>query len=239
MKQWIATLQTIKTWGKDALFPLFCVGCDKEGEWLCGWCIEHLDAELLLTCPGCNLPTRDGEPCRQCADEQVLTGFVAAGVYDAELPLARLITAYKYSYAEELSSALSAYLCNDDVLTQLYKWKISIVIPVPLHARRYAERGFNQAEPLANGVAHALVVPMVQALTRNKYTTAQARLSRTKRLSNVRGAFDVLNKEIVQKKHILLVDDVYSTGATMSECARTLLDAGAKQVYALTVARGK
>lgn len=231
------TITNTLAWVKEALFPRFCVGCNREGTWFCHWCQDHFDPECLLACPGCNLPTQNGERCQQCESVQVLSGSVSLGVYEPELPLAKLITAYKYAFAEELAGLLQSFTSFDDLHEAIAAWRIDAIVPVPLHPRRYAERGFNQALPIAEAVSIYADVPVSYALKRTKYTTKQARLSKKDRQQNVQGAFDV--KEDVEGKRVLLVDDVYTTGATMTECALVLQDAGARQVFGFTLARGR
>jgi len=116
---------------------------------------------------------------------------------------------------------------------------MDMIIPVPLHKKRYAERGFNQATLLARELKKVIQVPVkTKRLARAKNTPHQARLNREGRLKNVENAFRILSPEKIQGKQILLVDDVYTTGATMQTCAEVLLEAGAKDVYGWTLARG-
>ncbi|WP_419785091.1 ComF family protein [Pseudodesulfovibrio sp.] len=111
------------------------------------------------------------------------------------------------------------------------------VIPVPLHRRRLAWRGFNQSSELGRAVAKALDIPLWNhALTRTRYTQPQTTLDRNERQQNIKNAFAARN-EIIDGKRILLVDDVYTTGATLRECARTLRRAGATSVDVLVLAR--
>jgi len=233
------TITNTLAWVKEALFPRFCIGCNQEGTWFCSWCQDHFDAECLPACPGCNLPTQNGECCRQCDSAQVLSGSVSLGVYEPELPLAKLITAYKYAFAEELAELLQSFVALEELQTAVLEWKIDMIVPVPLHPRRYAERGFNQAKPIADALAEGLNTLVADALIRKKYTTKQARLSKKDREHNVRGAFHVVGSELIKGKNVLVVDDVYTTGATMAECAEVLKKSGAKRVYGFTLARGK
>lgn len=124
------------------------------------------------------------------------------------------------------SAVRSADLCAD------------VVIPVPLHARRLAERGYNQAALIGRAVAAELRVPLAaRALVRVRSTARQATLDRADRFENVREAFRVRDAAAVQGRRVALVDDVLTTGATMDACALALLDAGAVSVTAVVVAR--
>jgi len=112
------------------------------------------------------------------------------------------------------------------------------VIPVPLHPLRKREREFNQAEVLGREIARRRGWAFCDALQRRKYTVTQTHFDRTHRMQNLRDAFAIRQNRSVQGKHLLLVDDVLTTGSTLDECARVLLEAGAASVHALTVARG-
>ena len=114
---------------------------------------------------------------------------------------------------------------------------IDAVVPVPLHKERERERGFNQAELLAGVVANRFHRPVLRkALARTRRTSPQAGKPR-ERTRNVRGAFAVGNPETVKDRTLLLVDDVFTTGATVNECAKVLMKAGAQGVFVYTLAR--
>lgn len=112
-----------------------------------------------------------------------------------------------------------------------------LVIPVPLHWRRRWQRGYNQSALLAAGVAECLHLPWQNVLRRRVYTPRQAGLSRHDRLRNLRGAFAVCRQAQVKGLSVLLVDDVFTTGSTLAECSRALIQAGVAEVNVLTIAR--
>ncbi len=114
-----------------------------------------------------------------------------------------------------------------------------LIVPVPLHLERLKERGFNQSGLLAGELARKLRVPVsFDTIIRKNQTEPQTRLNRVQRLKNVKGAFELSGARDVQGRRILLVDDVFTTGTTLSECARTLKKkGGASEVHALTVTR--
>jgi ComF family protein len=115
---------------------------------------------------------------------------------------------------------------------------VDLVIPVPLHPKRLREREFNQSLLLADRIARRLGLPLSYAnLVRIAPAPAQTTLSRKRRLKNLRGAFAVRRPDAIAGKRILLIDDVFTTGATVNECAKTLRKAGAGDVFALTLAR--
>ncbi len=114
----------------------------------------------------------------------------------------------------------------------------SMVIPVPLHVKRLRERGFNQSGILAREIARTCSIPLdCASLERKVDTKPQTALKKTERAKNIRGAFAVTNPDNVEGKKILLIDDVFTTGSTLRECARVLIRNGAKEVAALTLAR--
>jgi ComF family protein len=113
-----------------------------------------------------------------------------------------------------------------------------LIVPVPLHSRRLQQRGFNQAGLIARKLGPKLGLPVhLGVLVRRRWTEPQTRLGRTERLHNVKGAFAVTKAAVVRERCVLLVDDVYTTGTTLSEGARVLKAAGAGMVGALTIAR--
>ncbi len=164
-----------------------------------------------------------------------LRGFDAAYSFGSyEGVLRELIHLYKYgrirTLARPLCDFLSAALPRDE--------RFDAVTPVPLHWRRQWQRGFNQSELLARGIARRTGIPMVKALKRVRATPAQASLSKTDRRRNVATAFRQRRRaRVLRAKRILLIDDVMTTGATAAACALVLKRAGAARVALLTVAR--
>jgi ComF family protein len=115
--------------------------------------------------------------------------------------------------------------------------EIDWLVPVPLHHQRLKQRGYNQAELLSGVIGHYLELPVITALKRVKNTHPQFDLPREKRFSNIRAAFDASKEVDLSGKRLLLVDDIYTTGATVNECCRALLLAGARSVNIFTLAR--
>ena len=115
--------------------------------------------------------------------------------------------------------------------------RFDLIVPVPLHPARERERGFNQATLLAELLARQFTVPLCAVLERIRYTTTQTAYDRAERMENLHDAFRLRKKANVRELHVLLIDDVLTTGSTLSECARILKEAGATSVYAATAAR--
>lgn len=150
-----------------------------------------------------------------------------------EGPLRKLIHVFKYSgvtpMASKLGSLLNAALPREQ--------QFDVIVPMPLHWRKRLQRGFNQSELLAKFVSRRSGIRVSNALRRRKRTDAQAGLTRSQRRTNVAGAFEVSRRSEVQGRHVLLIDDVFTTGATASACAGVLKRAGAQRVTVLTLAR--
>jgi ComF family protein len=115
--------------------------------------------------------------------------------------------------------------------------RFDVIVPVPLHAARQRERGFNQASLLADLLSAQTSIPSRPLLERIRYTTTQTALDRSQRMENLHNAFRLRKKADVRGLRVLLIDDVLTTGSTLSECARVLKRAGANSVYAATAAR--
>jgi ComF family protein len=173
--------------------------------------------------------------CRACAATLVAAegrapGQIAPFVYGGALAIA--IASFKYDKRVDRARPLGHLLLG--ALAPLRASPPSLVVPVPLHARRAAMRGFNQAALLAKPVARALGARFAVALRRERDTDAQALLDRELRLRNVKGAFVAVRR--IPGESVLLVDDVKTTGATLEACAVALLRAGAKDVRTLVLA---
>lgn len=218
----------------DLIFPKFCVGCGIEGVWLCASCKKKIINVDKPTCPSCNRLTDRGNFCRRCRPNSYLTGVIVAAYYD-EGPLKEAIHNYKYNYIFDLKNDLASILIES--LKKRWR-KSALLIPVPLHKKRKAERGFNQAELLANVISKKQNIPILNnKLVRLKYTKQQVKLSGKKRRKNLSGAFVWIGNKEIDKKIVLLVDDVYTTGTTLQECAKVLKVAGAKEVWGLVLAK--
>jgi ComF family protein len=114
----------------------------------------------------------------------------------------------------------------------------SLIIPVPLHIKKLRKRGFNQSIILANSLGKKWQIPInFSLLKRSKFTLTQTGLDKKERERNIKGAFEVKDKTKIAGRNIILIDDVYTTGATLNECAKKLIKAGAQKVAVLTLAR--
>ncbi len=152
--------------------------------------------------------------------------------------MGKLLHALKYDFAEDVLPTIRDIVNNFIRTHSIHISSIDAVVPIPLHSRRYAERGFNQSERIAGMVGSALHIPVIHLLHRQIYTKPQVTLGRAERLRNVKDAFVFTPYVDSSLKRVLLVDDVYTTGATMQSAAQVLTTSGIKEVMAFTLARG-
>lgn len=200
----------------DILFPINCVVCGREGQWWCSDCMPPSIAPIVWK----------PDPSSNAA----LTHVAALFEYGHEAPIGKCIQALKYNFQTGYTQVWERLLHYSTIRTDF------VCIPVPLHSRRMRERGFNQAEYLAAVIAknHGLSLN-ADSLKRVRYTHQQAHLHRLDRLRNVVDAFAWCGK--VVPRRVYLVDDVYTTGATMQACAQVLHAAGVEHIEGLVVAR--
>lgn len=250
-------LTKIKDFALDLIFPKNCVGCGKEGEWICQTCQKKIVLVKTPTCPTCQKITNNGQFCPKCRVKTNLTGVIVAAYYE-EGPLKEAIHTFKYEGVFDLSDDLSKILLAgfNHIVSKKFNQKHTIIIPVPLHKKRRAQRGFNQAELLARQIITKRQKnikteeqinldrenwQMVNnKLIRHKYQKkSQVELSGKARRINLQNSFSwVGDKNELSGKVVLLVDDVYTTGSTLNECAKILRrEAGVRQVWGLVLAK--
>ena len=229
----------------DLVFPRHCAGCGRTVDrprglicWECFRTIELRDAGLCQLC-GLKIEGRITHDftCSACRDAKPSFDTArSAGRFGGVLR--ELLHQFKYNHATWLCEDL-ADLLHGCVLAHFVAEEVDTVVPVPLHRQKQRDRGYNQAALLASALAPRLARPCVgDVLVRTRYTPTQTRLHAEQRRRNVRHAFAVRGPEWVRGRTVLLVDDVMTTGATLSEAAATLKRAGAWRVWAATVARG-
>lgn len=223
---------------KDYVFPVYCLGCQKEGEWICNDCFGNISLAGVFCCPVCHKETVAGICCEACQENSFLNSQMAATSYKEASLIGKVIQALKYQYAEDVEVVIKDIIKQFvDGRTGLFN-EINFIVPVPLHRKRYVERGFNQAEKIAKILAGVLNKPMEDILQRTRHTGQQAKLKREERLENLKNAFEIKNDFAVKNKTILLVDDVFTTGSTMQECAKILKGGGVEKIMGFSVARG-
>ncbi len=230
---------------KDCLFPIFCLDCQTEGEWWCKNCAQKSFTGGEFYCPVCHLKNLNGKSCFNCQAVSSLEAVAAFFNYQENKTVAELIRIFKYNLAKDINTLWSQI--NLEFLYSVWQsggWPYSgiTIIPVPLHTKRQRERGFNQADLLAKNIFEILKKDHQNIefdnlnLQRVKFTKQQAKLNRQERLVNLKDAF-IWKEKKSPTANIILVDDVFTSGATMQECARILKKAGAQRVYGLVMAR--
>lgn len=214
------------------LFPPNCGGCGKPGSRWCQDCQKSVKALDGIVCEICGLPQDKSGVCRVClASRPRFISLRAWGVFEGSLQAAL----HKLKYRRDLSmgEALAAGMMP---FVQDLNWQVDLVVPVPLGKQRIRERGYNQVAMIAKPLAMGLGLQYSEkALLRRKETRTQVGLSREERHKNVHEAFQADTG--VNGRSVLIMDDVSTTGSTLSSGADALYTAGAKSVYALTVAR--
>ncbi len=249
-----------------AIFPSNCRICRSPLANLsrlpvCDECLAKIVPFQVSCCRFCGDPLAPDsefmtvEMCANCYLERPL--FARAASHAAYMgELRELIHLLKYHQVRPASGALGRMLAHAaEPLLASFDSQPVFVIPVPLHAAKFRERGFNQSELMARAAIRELgrqagaaasdggeraavrLELLTTVLLRRRATASQVGMTREERRENIRGAFAVAGKEQVAGREVLLVDDVMTTGATVSECARMLLGAGVKAVYVATVAR--
>jgi ComF family protein len=228
------------------IFPTACAVCQKPlwedpVPFFCRQCWDKLQPIPRPVCPRCGRPfassiALDYSPTHQCGTcrTRPLALTQTWSLFPYQTPLKEAIALFKYrgklSLAKPLAQALIGALPDLPA--------VDGIIPVPLHPQRLREREYNQSLLLADRLSHQTGIPLLLAsLIRSRPTAPQTSLSKKDRLKNLRGAFSVTKPVHIQGKRILLVDDVFTTGTTLHECAKTLRRAGSNHIYGLTLAR--
>lgn len=226
------------------LYPASCASCGAsigDAAQLCDRCAQELPWLRAPFCARCSQPfagaLSDSFVCANC-DDRVLHFESAISAYRSRGVVRRVLHDFKYNGHRHLRHLLGRWLVETLDDPRLAGRRFDCIVPVPLHPRRKRERGFNQAELLAAALARASSVPVRCALKRIRYTTTQTQFDRDERQENLAGAFRLRRGEAVRDLRIMLVDDVLTTGSTLSECAWVLKRNGALSVHAATAARG-
>ncbi len=221
----------------DVLFPRKCLGCGKEGEYLCVNCYGKINFHPQQRCAVCNRNSIDGRIHYRCNRAWGLDGVWAATSYEGVMRT--VLHKFKYGDVRNLNR-MAAGMMAENLPAGLKEFEL--VVPVPLFGLRKRWRGFNQAEMLARELGKRLGVEVnSKILIRKKFGLLQAQIKeRKKRLANLRQGFEInpeMKRTEVRGKRILLVDDIVTTGTTLRRAALPLKRAGASQVWGVVVAR--
>ncbi|OHA00686.1 MAG: hypothetical protein A3C07_00495 [Candidatus Sungbacteria bacterium RIFCSPHIGHO2_02_FULL_47_11] len=225
----------------DLLFPPLCFGCKTEGAFLCARCKTDL-RWIPPTCFVCGAfrPPRKrvpaGRTCSLCQKKTHIYAFLSPFSYAQDLVREQLHS-FKYNRVRSLDAIFAQLLREYLDIYNINLPKNEVIIPIPLHKSRERTRGFNQSERIARRLQEIFPIEFrSDILQKIKPTKPQIELTASERRQNVIGTFAVNHPEVIKNKTVILLDDVKTTGATLEEAARVLKDAGAKKIWAITIA---
>ena len=225
------------------LYPATCAICGKHvraSEYLCDGCEAKVVRIVPPCCEICSEPfegsINTAFTCANCA-HRTIHFDAAVAAYRGRGIVRDVIHQFKYNRQIHLRHLVARWLraALDD--ERLRDCRFDVIVPVPLHPARQRERGFNQASLLAQLLSAHTSIPSKPLLKRIRYTTTQTALDRSERMENLHNAFRLRKNADMRGLRVLLIDDVLTTGSTLSECARVLKRAGAISVHAATAAR--
>ncbi len=229
----------------EIIFPPQCLGCAEilhrsNGHIFCPDCEEKITFITGSICDICGTTFPDSPDqnhlCGDCLKTKPYFSCARA-IFSYDDAILNSIHQFKYKSDLSVGEILSDFMAGfsfPDIDFADY----SLIIPVPLHIKRLRERGFNQSLILARAIGEKHQIPVdFSLLKRHKFILTQTGSNKKERKQNIKGAFEVTDKKKISGKSIILIDDVYTTGATVNECAKTLMKAGAQKVSVLTLAR--
>ncbi|HNW09467.1 MAG TPA: hypothetical protein PK619_02980 [bacterium] len=225
--------QTVVDW----LFPKQCLGCSLEGDWLCPACRLRLKTKNICQCPLCRRRNLTGAVCENCRTKSTLAGLWVVADYDNKL-VQKIIQAIKYRFIIDLAGEFDSLIA--DYFLRFPAWSEDFVlVPIPLARKRFLARGFNQAELICLSVQRNFKNQIEYLLKRDIFLSPQVELDSRRRQENISGNFSLAGQvdNHMLDRRLVLVDDVYTTGATMQECAKVLHGAGFKEIWGLVIAR--
>jgi ComF family protein len=209
----------------DCLFPFFCIQCNVRDTYFCPACRT---GSWFAQPGGVRVTPIDGQ----------VSVVNSLSTYTAHPVIERLLEDYKYGSITKAQLVVSDWMRNAPWLIEKIG-ECHALVPVPLHPRRLAERGFNQAEHIARILGEMCAIPVItDALIRIRATKQQATLTRKERIINVQNAFVCIKPQKVAGKNIILVDDVYTTGSTLRACATSLHNAATASISGFTLVHG-
>lgn len=220
----------------DFFFPCTCPGCQEvqKSEGFCGRCWKRLDFITAPFCPLCGNPTSWQEKglCYQCRLwTPLFTSHRSLWRYG---PLSRkVIFSLKHGHYKYLGHLFAQWL-----LPLMTEQSVQYIVPVPLHPSKLRRRGFNQAAVVARDISILTGIPLLlESLVRVTHTLSQGYFSHSRRTENVEGAFECIQQTFLEGANVYLIDDVYTTGATLNACTQALKNAGVCQVHGITLAK--
>lgn len=216
----------------DFLLPRFCVSCDNKitikDNVVCSNCLKKFE----LT----NKNQIKKEFEKKFLNDKIISGFTSPFIFSETSILQKLIHELKYNQNYHIGKFLGELAANYSKEI-IQKWNIDYIVPVPLHKIKKAERGYNQSQEISKGYSEVLNINILRkSIIRKRFTPSQTKLNLEERKLNIADAFAVKNKKRIINKNILLIDDVITTGATISECGKELLNNGAAKIFCTSIA---
>lgn len=216
----------------DFIFPRKCLTCK-----------VNLSTYEKVICTNClstfkKVPNEiiHQEYMKKFKDNMLIDDFHSAFIFEKDKPIQNLLHSYKYENKIYVGKFLGELIFNE-LNIKLFEWDADYIIPVPLHTFKKLQRGYNQSYYIAKAISKKLNIPLKpNLLKRKRFTQTQTKMNFIERKENVRNAFQVKHDNKIIDKKIILIDDVITTGATVSECAKTLKEKNAKKVFALSFA---
>ena len=218
----------------ELLFPRRCAGCGRFGEVWCRFCDRSLIKIRGRICPRCGRKQASPHPCAHCRQHPLPLTVRSYAMYDG--PLMRALLHLKYRPNQNLAQVFAEWLRE---LLRREQWHPTMIAAVPLAASRQRQRGYNQVDLITSALSRMTELPYDPGVLRRiRETPSQVGLNPAERRLNVAGAFEACSLGD-QNQTVLLVDDLFTTGATMAACASALLEKGAQQVLGVTIARAR
>ncbi len=216
----------------DFFLPRFCIACKTKlsslEKFVCTNCITELQHPTQLRI--------QKEFDRKFSNDKIISGFSSAFIFKNDTPIQTIVHTLKYNKQFHVGKFFAEQIVLN-LRKEITAWNSTLLIPVPLHSLRKAERGFNQSEEIAKALSNLLELPVnSSSLKRKRYTETQTTLTLLERKQNMANAFVIKNKKRIANQTIILIDDVITTGATITECGKVLLANGATKIYALSAA---
>jgi len=238
---WITNINKIKDFFLKLFFPINCLGCGQENYFICHNCLENIPILDDLICPICRKKTIDGRLHHKCCFN--LDGIIIAVNYNQPL-VKKAIRNFKYApysfpLAKNLAFLIIKRLKRSPVLVSYFIKNNFILTPIPITRRKLAQRGYNQSLLLAEELSKEFNLPIMEVLAKIKETRSQANLNKEERQNNIKNIFAIDEKFAeteIKNKNIILVDDVFTTGATLFEAVKILRQSGAKEIWAIVLA---
>jgi ComF family protein len=226
-------ITNLKRVALDLFFPPWCIGCGREGQYICNTCLEKLPLISPPVCTKCGRPLTEQNTCPGCIEgpiviEGIRAPFLFHGV------IRKAVHELKYRNLKAIAPLLAGLLYD---YIQENPIPGDVLVPVPIHRKRLRERGYNQSSLIAHELGRKSGLPVIEdCLIRSINTPPQVRtISAAERRENIAGAFACRNDSL-RGRQVILIDDVSTSGATLNTCAELLKEAGAASVWGLTIA---